>query len=298
MSRLKTHDRYIKFNIAEAFEYVLNENNPRFSRAVRLYEIQTAVLIGRKLLICQERGKEYPNNWVRVSRAALSAARTVVRVRLFEHIIAEKHPDAGRLTPLKKLVRDKDAIRLLRQMITPKKSEQMAYSFSWRQLDQLLTTRRIEQTTYAPLYYISLHFAIFGGSNSRCNWSRAAATLLYSPEEIEYTIIRKHFKTLFSSSTAYKYKDEDNHFAAFIWLDHFGGRFLRPPRPIAASFVEKLLKKVDDTAGLKNYIAQYEYVRLKFKSQDYDLPQLRLVDPIEPQKVSVSPLPEELTAII
>lgn len=142
MQGLKVDDRYVKYDIAAAFDFVLNISNPRLVRAVRMYELQTAVLIGMKILPCQRRKLEHPDNWIRASRAALSSARSVARVRLLEHLIAEKHPGAGRRAPLKKLFRDEESMQILRRIITPQKSKQTAYTLSWRELDNLMTTRR------------------------------------------------------------------------------------------------------------------------------------------------------------
>lgn len=148
------------------------------------------------------------------------------------------------------------------------------------------------------MYYFSLHFSLFGKKDSRCNWTRAASLLDYDRQDVEYGLIRKRFKSLQSVSTAYKYKDEDNHFAAFIWLDHFGDRYLRPDRPVASSFPEKLLAKVDNTAGLSDYLGKYEYIRRQLKSQDYNLPELHISNPISPQEVSVVPLSEAIAVLI
>lgn len=298
MPCLKLNDRSLKYDIVAAFDYILDVENPRLRRAIKLYELQTAILFGKELRTFQQRKKEYPENWIRVSRAALATARMVSSMRLLEYIVADVCLDVDRRIPLKKLVRNAEAAKLLREIIRPNNSKRMAYGLSWRELDRLLRTRRDEQTAYAPLYDVSLNFALNAGPGSYCNWSRAAALLGYYQDKNNYEIIRRKYPTLSSEYAAYKDKDPGNYFAGFIWLDHFGGAYLRPLRPIASSFADELLAKVDDTVGLRTYLAQYDFIRSRFAEQDYHLPKLRLAVPIPPQEVKLEPLPNELSVLI
>jgi hypothetical protein len=299
MSNLKIQDRNRKYNIVDAFEYILNESNPRMNRAIRLYELQVVITLGSKLQKYQLRKHEKRNNWVRVSRATLMAARMVSRTRLLEYLIQTNYPGSGQEVPFKKLVRDREALGLLRQIITPNKSKYIAYSRSWKDITILLTEEFSNQKKFAPLYHVSLNFALYGGSDSRCIWSRAKALLEYTQNESKYNIVRKYFKNLESLSTAYKYKrGNGNHFAVFMWLDHFGDGFMRAIHPVADLFAEKLLAKVDDTMGLRTYLAQYAYVRSKLAQQEYLVPELWFAVPVPPQAVSFDPLPGELTDLI
>ena len=298
MKRLRSDDKDWKYDLARSFEYILNESKPRTNRAIRLYELQTAILIGKRLRDCQMRKEKHRDNWIRVSRAALSASRSISRLRLLEHMIRENHSDVGDKLSLKKLVRDRESNRLLQKICSNRSARQMAYSLSWRQFDRLLRDTRRKQESYAPLYHVSLHFALHGPPESRCSWSRVEALLKYTRNEPEYETIRKQFKALPSLSTAYKHKPKGHHFAAFIWLDHFGGKYLRPERPTSATFATKLLAKVDDLASLRSYLGQYAHVRAELVEQGYELPSLQLAAAIPPQNVRFKPLPSELTCLI
>ncbi|TXM94969.1 hypothetical protein [Methylobacterium sp. WL116] len=294
--RLKVNDRHVKYDIAAAFDFILDNSKPLLLRAVKLYELQIAIYLGKKLHECQRCKKEHADNWLRVSRSALATARMLARVRLLENLIAENYPQSSRQVPLKKLVRDKEAMRLLRQIITPKKSKQLAYGLSWRDLDRVLTTTRIQQRAYVSLYHVSLNFSLY--ETSECKWTRAEALLHYNSEDIEYKLIRDHFSDLTSLYAAYQFKAEGNYFAAFIWLDHFGGACMRPTRPVAGKFAEKLLNKANNTEALKLWLGQYAYVRSALARQGYDLPDIRPNAAISPEVVSFKRLPDELTTLI
>lgn len=298
MRRLRVNDKDWKYDLAAAFGYILDDSNPRIGRAVRLYELQTAVSIGRKLRACQLRGKESRDNWIRAPRSALSAARSVARLRLLEHVIQERYPDVSKSFLPKKLVSDPEAKELLKQIGGSRAAKQMTYSLSWREFDRLLRHVRKNQGNYAPLYHVSLHFALHGPRGSKCNWTRAEALLKYTRKEPEYAIIRKYFAKLPSPSTVYKYKPKGHDFAPFIWLDHFGGKYLRPTRPTAATFATKLLAKVDNISELRSYLGQYEFVRTELVRQGYDLPALKLTAAESVQRVWFKPLPSELTDLI
>lgn len=299
MTALKTQDRYRKYNVVDSFEYILNEANPRFDRAVRLYELQVSIVLGIKLQKYQMREHERRDNWMRVSRAALIASRMVSRTRLLEHLIRINYHNVGQRMLLKKLARDQEGAGLLRKIITPNKSKVMAYSLSWRELNNLLIEEFNNQTKYSAIYHVSLNFALYGGLDSRCTWTRAASILNYKHDEIEYNIVKRYFKHLESASTAYKYKKNNgNHFAVFIWLNQFGSGFMRAIQPTAESFAETLLAKADDIAGLRTYLAQYAYVQSQLARQEYQVPELRFAVPVSPQAVSFDPLPHELIEVI
>lgn len=295
---LKRHDRLIEYNIGCALDYILDESHSRMSRAVEFYGLQVAISLGKKLYPYQAKRKKYPDNWILVSRAALSAAHTLSSVRLLEHVVAKRHPKARLQMPFEALLKQTETRYLLNQIINPRTSRKTSYSLSWGDLDRLLVNKRIAQRAYAPLYDVSLRFHSYKDGDNHCNFSRAENLLKINKREAEFAVVRGYYRHLETRSTAFALKGKGNYFAAFIWLDHFGGEYLRPLHPIGNSFAEYLLSMTDDMADLRRYLGQYEFVRTRLKQQDYEMPELRLAAPIQPEEIQIEPLPDEISELV
>lgn len=295
---LKRHDRLNEYNIGNALDYILDESHSRMSRAVEFYGLQVAISLGKKLYPCQAKRKEYPDNWILVSRAALSAAHMLSSVRLLEHVVTKRHPKARLQMPFEALLKQTETRYLLNQIINPRTSRKTSYSLSWGDLDRLLVDKRIAQRAYAPLYDVSLRFLFHKDGDNHCNFTRAENILKINKQEAEFDVVRKHYKYLETRSTVFALKGKGNHFAAFVWLDQFGGGYLRPLHPIGNSFAKDLLSKTDDLTALRKFLGQYEFVRTRLKQQDYEMPELRLAAPIQPEEIQIEPLPDKISALI
>lgn len=291
-------DRHVKYDLAKAFDYILDDSKPRLSRAVRLYKLQVALLFARKAQRSKIRKEQRPGNWILTSRAAILTAEMVARLRLIENLIQESYSDTSQKFILKALLRNKEAKGLLRKVLSSNISTRHCHSLSWHELSQIITTTRENQESYAPLYHVSLNFALYGADDWHCNWSRSVNLLKWGENEPQFKTVRRYFARLPSEFVMYKHKGKGNHFAAFIWLDHFGGAYMRPEKPNSAMFVDILLKKIDNLDALRTYLGQYTYVRSQLQRQGYDVVDLQLPDHPASQEVSFQPLPSELTSLI
>ncbi|MBB5756518.1 hypothetical protein HNR00_001216 [Methylorubrum rhodinum] len=210
----------------------------------------------------------------------------------------ENYSDTSQNLMMKTLLRDKATKFLLRKIIISNISTRHARTLSWHELSRLIEITRIKQKSYVPLYHVSVNFALYGGADWQCNWSRSESLLKWNNDEPEYTIIRLYFPDLQGLSTAYKHKGVGYHFAAYNWLDHFGGNYMRPEKPSASKFVDILLDKTDDLDTIRSYLGQYAFVRSQLQRQGYVVADLQLSAPLPIREVSFEPLPDELTNLI
>jgi len=295
---LKGRDRFIKYNIARHIDYILDTKNPKARRAVRLYQIQVAILLGVRLKPFQQKKREQFGSWLRVPRSILLASKCVSTMRLLEYYAKKKFPNHDIYYPLRKMRSYSNSRDILKIFSSYAMWKNIGYSLSWHDLDRELIRRRRNQKTFAALYDISVRYNDDMKIGPKCNVTTAATILSYTAKEREYAVIRSHYPYLQSRDTAFTYKDKKDYLSCFIWLDHYYGRYMRPLRPFDQRFAEKLLRKVDDVEGLERFLGQYEAVRGRLLSNGYKPLKMRLQRPIEPIELSIAPVPEQVLQCI
>lgn len=287
---------YRLYDVSAAANYILDDRNSRFLRAIRLYEMQIAILFGKKLNDRQRKKKESPDQWLAVSSDLLASACVCSAMKLLWYIY--KTQRIGGNSQLD-LLDNSDARDVLGRVLrTPAGLKKIATGHRPRVLDIKLRNRRRQQRRYAPLYDVSLRWEILDGSLLKGGWSTALRIFNPKPGTDAYEIVRRHYKGLRGKSSAYKYKDDGDFTAGFVWLRHFNGGLFRPRELEKASFARKLLKQANDLDGLRQIFGRYAFVKARLEERGYELLALDLTPPLPPVEVAILPLSEALSDAI
>ncbi|MGX7705167.1 hypothetical protein [Methylobacterium sp. Gmos1] len=283
---------YRLYDISAAGNYILDISNSPYLLAIRLYELQIAILFGRKLNDRQRQKKEFPDRWLAISNDLLASACVCSAMKLLWYMY--KTQRIGGNSQLD-LLDDPDAREVLGRVLrTPAGLKKIATGHRPRVLDIKLRNRRRQQRRYAPLYDVSFRWEILDGSKLEGGWSTAERMFDQKAGTDAHETIRKIYKGLRGRSTAYKYKDKGDFIAGFIWLRHFYGGVFRPGEVEKASFARKLLAEANDVDSLRRVFGQYEFVKARLEERGYELLALDLAQPVPLIEVPILPLSDEL----
>ncbi|BAQ44685.1 hypothetical protein [Methylobacterium aquaticum] len=287
---------YHLYDVSAAINYILDINNSPYLRAIRLYELQIAILFGRKLNDRQRQKKEFPDRWLAISSDLLASACVCSAMKLLCYM--HKTRRIGRNSQLD-LLDDPDARDVLGRVLrTPAGLKKIATGHRPRVLDIKLKNRSRQQRRYAPLYDVSLRWEMIEGSKLKGGWTTSKRVFIPKAGTEAHDIIRRYYKGLRGLSTAQKYKDKGDFIAGFVWLRHFHGGVFRPREVEKASFARKLLAEANDVDGLRRIFGQYEFIKARLEGRSYKLLALDLAQPVPLIEVPILPLSEELREAI
>lgn len=284
------------YNVSKAAEYLLNDQNSLYLRAIRLYEMQIAVFFGQRLNERQRKRKNFPNRWVSVSSNLLAAARVCSAIRLLQHISNKQRLNE---LVLPSLLDDLAAREVLGRVLEePVGLRKLAIALRPRSLDAKLRNRRSQQQRYAPIYDVSLRWQLEPGV--RLAGRPLAITKLFKQKQgtEAHAIIRRYYSRLGGKSRTLEIADKDHFLAAFVWINQYSNDYLRPRRVEPANFSRKLLNKAGNIQNLKLVFGQYEAIRERLSERGYTLLSLDLGPQAPPQTVIIEPLADELVDAI
>ncbi len=148
--------KYRLYDVSAAANYILDEKNSTHLRAVRLYEMQIAVMFGKKLNENQKAKREFPDRYLSVGSDMLASAYTCSAIKLLWRL---NELNKSQENPASNFLDEIDARDIIKNILaTPDSIRKVATAHRPRELDLRLQTRRRHQRWYAGLYDFSLRY--------------------------------------------------------------------------------------------------------------------------------------------
>ncbi|WP_210207076.1 hypothetical protein [Methylobacterium currus] len=282
---------YRIYNVSDALEFVLDEQNSLQLRAIRLYEMQIAVLFGHKLNERQRDKREFPNRYLTVSSDILNSAYACASIKLLQRIDRAYKIDGN---PATNYLDDSNAKDILKNILrTPVSIRKFAVAHSPRTLDLKLQIRRRHQRRCAPLYDFSLRYDV-EDTKQKGGWKTALSLFNQKQGTDAHATIRKYYPYLGGETVGKQCRKEWDFLAGFVWNSHFGSQIFQPKRTGWAPFAKNLLGKAEDLPGLRRAVGEYEFVKARLEERGYELLTLNLAHPVPPTAPTLQPLSEDL----
>ncbi|MCF4127687.1 hypothetical protein [Methylobacterium sp. SyP6R] len=262
------NSKYRIYNVSDAANYILDGQNSLHLRAIRLYEMQIAVLFGHKLNERQRDKRELPDLHLAVSSDILNSAYACASIKLLRRIEnnykIEENPATNYLDDpnardiLKNILRNANSIR------------KFAADYSPRTIDLKIQIRRRHQRRCAPLYDFSLRYDV-EDTKQKGGWKTALSLFNEKQGTDAHATIRKYYPYLGGETVGKQCRKEWDFLAGFAWDSHFGSQLFQPKRTGWPLFAKNLLGKAEDLSGLRRAVGEYLFVKARLEERGYEL---------------------------
>lgn len=271
----------MKFNVTEAANFIVDETQNRFFRAIKLFELQVAIRLADGYDYDEDTNEEDSSPLpllVYVSTPRMRQAQMFATMKLMEHIERQVKREKGDILSLNcdwKNLRDKlflesGSLRRIRNL--PRFGD----------FDNEISARRVEAKKIAQLIDFSLRVEL-DPTKPKVTGGMTMAKAMVA--ESRYFNVKRSERTL---QTYWKRLEPVAAFLPLIFLKKFRAWPLRVSKP---KFARKLLARLDDKDSLFEFFAEYNATVARLQKRGYSL---RSLAGFPASHITFQPLPEKV----
>lgn len=272
----------IAFDVQRAFDNILKESESKYVRAVRLFELQVA------MVACRGSGDADVGSafTINVDRNIIRAARIHASLKMLQHAIDD---DEGSFAAL---LKDPDVQKLLKRFLTQNGDlNRTRYAMRAPKLKNKIGALERICKDVAKLAHFSCRFELSETMDRRRKGGVTSALNVITDTANKDFRANRSFSSLKADAKRYE------PVFGLLYLGYIEGLDIRPLNIRGNNFAEKLLKGLDSERGPLAIARRYSDVRARLTAQNYLIPSLD-VGQIAQHSITYPALPEDIVEII